>query len=66
MHFAGVYAPKDTGWKKLTEDTWAKVKSELRKRRYDVLPNYLKVNFDYFDKDLNYTLNDVNNGKMLC
>ena len=58
-----MYAPKDTGWKKLTTDTYSVVKFELRKRKHDVLPNYLKVNFEYFDQNLDYCWTDVNDGK---
>ena len=58
-----MYAPKDTGWKTLTTDTYSVVKSELRRRKHDSLPNHLKVNFEYFDQKLDYYLTDVNDGK---
>ena len=64
LWFAGVCAPKDTGWRTLATDTYTVVKSELRKRKLDVLPNYLKVSFEYFDGRLNYYLTDVNEGKL--
>ncbi len=54
-----MYAPIDTGWKRLATDTWA----SLRNRRYE--EDNLKLHLEFLEDSVNYTFAAANNGSQL-
>ena len=56
---SGVYAPKDTGWRAITESSWYVVRDNLKHLQSHVRPNQLETLREYFEDSLTFTLNSA-------